>query len=125
MVPSTKGVEFRVCCCFVLLWCVVGVFWCCGFVCLWFLLFYYSCLCVLYCFCLNVVVVNAGLVLLVCAVVFSVCCCVYVFVKAAELEELNRKLRKRRWHHQQKVLRPASVLRLLCCFDMLFCVGAL
>ena len=45
----------------------------------------------------------------------------FFFVKAAELEGLNRKLRKRRWHHQQKVLSSASVFVLFCCGVLLVC----
>ena len=47
-----------------------------------------------------------------------------IFVKAAEIEERNRKLRKRRWYHQQKVLSSAYVL-VLCCVVTLFCVAVL
>ena len=46
-------------------------------------------------------------------------------VKAAELEKLNRKLRKRRSNHQQKVLSSVSVLVLFCCFVLLVCVGVM
>ena len=58
----------------------------------------------------------------VCLSVFVgfVMCAVFV-VKAAELEELNRKLRKRRWYHQQDVLSSAYDIVLFCCFALLFC----
>ena len=52
--------------------------------------------------------------LLLCLVFFE------LFVKAAELEELNQKLRKQRWHHQQKVLNPAYVRVLRSCVVLLF-----
>ena len=67
-----------------------------------------------------------------CIVCVAVCCCFSMcvvvflfFVKAAELEELNRKLRKLRWYHQQKVLGSASVIVLRCCFVLLLYNGLL
>ena len=69
-----------------------------------------------------------------CMFVFS-CFCFFCFVvNAAELEELNRKLRKQRWYHQQKVLRSAYVIVLfvlfwcvvfVCLFVCVFCSSCL
>ena len=69
---------------------------------------------------------------MVCCLLFAFClfvfCCVccsssFVFVKAAELEELDRKLRKRRWYHREDVLWSASVIVLCSCVGVLFCFG--
>ena len=61
---------------------------------------------------------------LYCLFVFDVFCCVLsLVVQAAELEELNRKLRKRRWYHQQKLLNSVYVPVLFCCVVLLFCFG--
>ena len=46
MAPSTKGVEFRLCYCFVFLFCVVVLFRCAVFVCLFVSAVHHSCLCV-------------------------------------------------------------------------------
>ena len=54
------------------------------------------------------------------AVVFAFFVC---FVKAAELEELNRKLQKRRWCHQHKAMSSAYVIALCSCVAVMFCFG--
>ena len=94
----------------------------CLFVCVCVLFFVFVCGFCLFClfglFGIAVVVVVVGVgvylyVFVVVCVLSVCCCCVMLFRVLKLLEELNRNLRKRRWHHQQKVLSSAYVLVLL------------
>ena len=87
-------------------------------------------LCLFVCCCIIAVIcLCVCFVYFVCLLSYlSVCGLLSLFlfcVKGAELKELNRKLRKRRWYHQQKVSSSAYALVLFCCSVVLFCVGVL
>ena len=90
----------------------------CAFFFVWLVLFGFAVLFILFLCVLMYVLLLFGCCLFV--FVFVVFCC---FVKAAKIEELNRKLRKQRWYNQQRVLGSAYVIVfvLLFCFVVLCC----
>ena len=113
-------------CCAVVLYCCLVLVSC---VCLFVFVFYSSRLCELFCFvslccyrwfarfCLWVYIWLLWFtVVCSCVCLFVLLLCFCFFAKAVGLEERNRRLRKRRWYDQQKVLSSAYVIGVFCWF---------